>query len=725
MNSTLRPLGIFLLCIALLSSAACKQTARSYCKVGYSKFARGDYNGAIADYTHAIALDPDYAIAYYNRGIARCDKGDYDGAIADYNRSIELDPKYAAAYCNRGTAKDAKGDIDGAIADCTRAIELDPNDGWYYNDRGLAKKDKDDFDGAAADFTRAMELDPKFAWPHANRGAVRIQKGDYDGAIADYNRTLELDPKNLTAYFNRGLAKEDKGDPDGAIIDFNHAIQLSPQDARCYASRGYVRQLAGDPEGAIEDCSKAISLDPHYARAYFFRGNVKARARLWAEALADYRLACDVSASYRDYPHLHIWLVRTRKGETEAANKELTEYLVQRLKDDKKATATDWYSKMAGHLLGTVTEPGLFEAAVSHDARKQSGQQCEAWYYAGMKILLSGEKQTAVGYFYNCLATERGTFVEYQMARAELKVLGEKIADDRDAALIGRGSATGINQEPGPARFDLGITKEARDAQKQAVPDVNRNIEFQLQSGDAVKIYPSGSQDPATVYYKTALRKAANGDQEGAIADYTRAIETNPKYAAAYLNRGIAKKAGGDFNGAITDFNHSIDINPKDPRSYENLAVVSFLTRNWPDALANFQFACNVSTSHRDYPHVWIWLIRSRQGDTDAANKELAAFLVQRLRDNQDAASDDWFSKVAGYLLGSITEPDLFAAAASSDAKKDSGQRCEAWFYAGMKKLLAGDKRTAADDFRNCLATRQDAFVEYQMAQAELKALGG
>ena len=45
----------------------------------------------------------------------------------------------------------------------------------------------------------------------------------------------------------------------------------------------------------------------------------------------------------------------------------------------------------------------------------------------------------------------------------------------------------------------------------------------------------------------------------------------------------------------------------------------------------------------------------------------------------------------------SITEADLFAAAASSDAEKQVGQNCEACFFAGMKRLICGDKQAAAD----------------------------
>ena len=64
----------------------------------------------------------DLAISYYNRGIFWYDKDDNDKAIADYTKAIELSPDYASAFNNRGNAYAAKGDLDRAIADYDRAI---------------------------------------------------------------------------------------------------------------------------------------------------------------------------------------------------------------------------------------------------------------------------------------------------------------------------------------------------------------------------------------------------------------------------------------------------------------------------------------------------------------------------------------------------------------------------------------------------------------------------
>ena len=69
-----------------------------------------------------------------------------------------------------------------------------------------------------------------------------------------------------------------------------------------------------------------------------------------------------------------------------------------------------------------------------------------------------------------------------------------------------------------------------------------------------------------------------------------------------------------------------------------------------------------------------------------------------------------------------MTEGDYLSVTSSPDAKTDQAQHCEAWYFAGMKRLLMGDKATAYDYFRRCLATGKSDFCEYILAQAELQS---
>ena len=60
------------------------------------------------------------------------------------------------------------------------------------------------------------------------------------------------------------------------------------------------------------------------------------------------------------------------------------------------------------------------------------------------------------------------------------------------------------------------------------------------------------------------------GDKKGALEDYNKAIEINPKLAKAFYNRGSVKYNLGDKQGAIQDFNKAIEINPKFAEAFNN-----------------------------------------------------------------------------------------------------------------------------------------------------------
>ena len=46
----------------------CKLLAEAYNNRGQIKYLRVDFDGAIEDYTNALKLDKNFAVAYYNRG---------------------------------------------------------------------------------------------------------------------------------------------------------------------------------------------------------------------------------------------------------------------------------------------------------------------------------------------------------------------------------------------------------------------------------------------------------------------------------------------------------------------------------------------------------------------------------------------------------------------------------------------------------------------------------
>ncbi len=97
---------------------------------GLAKSEAGDIPGAIADYTAAIRLNPNYAKAYNKRGIIQGrNLQDYPAAKADFDRAIEINPNYGDAYYNRAKVRYFLEDKPGAIADYQKAAELYQKDG--------------------------------------------------------------------------------------------------------------------------------------------------------------------------------------------------------------------------------------------------------------------------------------------------------------------------------------------------------------------------------------------------------------------------------------------------------------------------------------------------------------------------------------------------------------------------------------------------------------------
>ena len=262
-------------------------SAKTYLIRGYEKAELGNYEGAIADYTQAIRLKPNYAAAYYNRGNAKYALGQHLAAIADYDIAIQLKPDYADAYVNRGAAKDELGQHLAAIADCDTAIQLTPNDANAYYNRGIAKAGLGQYLAAIADYDTAIQLKPDYANAYVNRGLAKYDSGQHLTAVTDYDTAIQLKPDDADAYYNRGLAKMKLEQPSAAIADYDMAIRLRPDDIDNYFARGLAKVDLEQPSAAIADFDTAIHLKPDFAPGYFGRGLAKVYLERLQEAKQD------------------------------------------------------------------------------------------------------------------------------------------------------------------------------------------------------------------------------------------------------------------------------------------------------------------------------------------------------------------------------------------------------------------------------------------------------
>ncbi|MBN1797940.1 MAG: tetratricopeptide repeat protein [Spirochaetales bacterium] len=261
------------------------QTADEYYKKGLAEYEAGDMSGAIANFTRAIKLNPDFAEAYYRRGNAKLAKEDYEGAIADYKLAIKLNPKLAEPvaseeikikqssmdFYNQALAKKTSGLSDEALALCSKAIQKDSNNFWAYDVRGDIYRDRLQYEKAIADYGKAYEIKKSvnpflYDIDYLNkRGYCYLQLLEYQEALADFNLGIALSYKlniaeyELDVFINRGNTYQYLGLYEKSIADYTKAIENATPIKRkrilgtAYNQRGISYQLAGDREKALAD----------------------------------------------------------------------------------------------------------------------------------------------------------------------------------------------------------------------------------------------------------------------------------------------------------------------------------------------------------------------------------------------------------------------------------------------------------------------------------------
>jgi tetratricopeptide (TPR) repeat protein len=259
----------------------------------------GDYEGAIADYSQAIALNPKNSLYYDNRARAYNHQGRYKEAIADYSQAIKLRPKDADLYLRRAYTYANMGDKNRSIidfqnaesrmnpqssneyagrgeiryselkkyieaaSDYTKAIELDPGNNELYTSRAKIYVELKKDSLAIADYTQAIYLNADAARSnYFERGIIYHRLNDYSKAIADYNLAAPnqcVDGYSVMVCEQRGLAKIELGDNKGALFDFDQILDAGYSSSEYYYARGVARQNVGNKEGAEQDYQKALN----------------------------------------------------------------------------------------------------------------------------------------------------------------------------------------------------------------------------------------------------------------------------------------------------------------------------------------------------------------------------------------------------------------------------------------------------------------------------------
>jgi adenylate cyclase len=190
----------------------------------------------------AIALDPEYASAYYALSLA-------------YMKDVWL-----------GSSKSPKESLEKAFELIQKAISLNPKDPNNYIRLEFLYLTKRDYDKAIAEGEKAMALDPGGADAHAMLGNILNYADRPKEAIPLFEKAIRLNPNGPPWYFfSFGTSYRMIGQYQEAITQYKKALRIAPNNILAHLHLAVTYSLLGRDEEARAEAEEILRINPKFS----------------------------------------------------------------------------------------------------------------------------------------------------------------------------------------------------------------------------------------------------------------------------------------------------------------------------------------------------------------------------------------------------------------------------------------------------------------------------
>lgn len=274
------------------------------------KFARGDLEGARADYALAVAEQPDNISFLYEYGRVLLELGEETEVLVLADRAIASAPEDVRGYALKANAL-MWDDPGSAVPVAKQGVYIDPNFSPLYIAMTVAYYNLGFYTLSLENGERAVELDPNnasvwraYAWP-------RVYTAQYELAIEYLETAISINP-NLTApyfelafWYHHGI---DQPQVAAGVYEKILSLNPSPADA-AKANLRICETIAGVDEAQFNKaepyCQEAIRIKPDYGAAYKELGLMRYRRRNYEGSIEAFETCVALGAT-----NIECWAFR-------------------------------------------------------------------------------------------------------------------------------------------------------------------------------------------------------------------------------------------------------------------------------------------------------------------------------------------------------------------------------------------------------------------------------
>ena len=211
---------------------------RNYLEGRYSEFifTRDGMNKAIEYFSHAIADDPGYALAYAGLADAYTTESDWllsprealPKAEAAARKALALDDDLAEAHEALAHALLHEWRLAEADQEFHRALALNPGSVTTYYTYAEYLASIGQADQAIAQMNKALTIDPLSPEVNSFLAWDYYLKRDYDNCLAIAGKTMQMFPDLWVPHLAAGMCRSIKGEYPEAIREFQKARAMNP-----------------------------------------------------------------------------------------------------------------------------------------------------------------------------------------------------------------------------------------------------------------------------------------------------------------------------------------------------------------------------------------------------------------------------------------------------------------------------------------------------------------
>jgi tetratricopeptide (TPR) repeat protein len=370
-------------------------SASEYVERGNTFMNGRKYDLAIADFSQAIAMDPNNITALADRAIGHVWKGDYAAAETDLAAAEKIDSGNAIALRARALAAEMQGECDKAIDFYTRSLAREDNT-FAIAHRATCEAQVNKSAEALADSAEALKRQPAWAELHLMRANLFMHNAKRDLAEAEAEAVTRDNPGSDYAWVAAGKILAAVGKRDKAMQAMDKALAIKPY-AYIYINRAQIRP-ASDVAGRMADLDAALKLEPNEpdalsvkAQFLYDQGNYKGALAVLDQIKADPKNSWD---------GLQRAIVLAKVGRTSEAQK-LFQAARSGAKTGPELNSLCWRKSTAGVMLDSALQD-------CRDALKLSPGAGQILDSLGMVLLKLGRLDEALDAYNQAVAKNTG-----------------------------------------------------------------------------------------------------------------------------------------------------------------------------------------------------------------------------------------------------------------------------------------------------------------------------